>query len=196
MTTRQKFLKFIYPLIIKGSKLKGSHNKIFKNKDHVQPTTPVYNIQFQCSTSNIENLSSYKGKKILIVNTASDCGYTNQYETLQKLYDQYAHKLVIIGFPSNDFKEQEKGSDSEIGQFCTINYGITFPLAKKSVVVKSAQQNKIFDWLSNKPNNGWLDEAPSWNFCKYLINENGVLTHYFESAVEPLSADIVNAIQS
>jgi glutathione peroxidase len=191
MTIRQKVLRLIYPLTILRSKLRGSNNKILKNKNNVQPQVPVYGIQLELNNSNLQAMSSYKGKKILIVNTASDCGYTNQYEGLQKLYENNKKKLEIIGFPSNDFKEQEKGSDTEIAQFCKINFGVTFPLAKKSSVTKGPQQNKIFEWLSSKEKNGWLDHAPSWNFCKYLINEQGMLTHYFEAGIEPLN-DIIN----
>ena len=196
MTPRQKILKLIYPLIIKTSKIKDRVNKSFQNENNIQPHTSVYNIPFELNNGSIENLSAYKGKKILIVNTASDCGYTNQYEALQELYEQNAGKLVIIGFPSNDFKEQEKGNDDQIAQFCNINYGITFPLAKKTVVLKHSYQHKIFQWLSTKKENGWLDKTPSWNFCKYLINKEGVLTHYFEYAVEPSGPEITMAIQS
>ena len=130
------------------------------------------------------------------MNTASDCGYTDQYEALESLYEKNMEKLIIIGFPANDFKEQEKGNDEEIAQFCKINYGVTFPLAKKSVVLKEADQNRIFQWLTHKEENGWLNETPSWNFCKYLINEEGVLTHYFESGIEPLSVQVISAIRS
>jgi glutathione peroxidase len=139
-------------------------------------------------------LESYKGKKLMLVNTASDCGYTNQYEDLQKLYQQFNNQLEIIAFPANDFKEQEKGSDSDIAQFCKVNFGVTFPLAKKSVVVKSNDQNNIFKWLTNKAKNGWNEKAPSWNFSKYLIDEQGTLTHYFDPSVSPLSDVVVEAI--
>ena len=194
MTLRQRILRTIYPLIISGNKLSNKNNKVYFNQHLVQPNIPVYNIGFEMNNGLVENLSRYKGKKILIVNTASDCGYTNQYEALQKLYDQY--KIAIIAFPSNDFKQQEKRTDEAIAEFCKKNYGISFLLAKKSVVLKKAEQNKIFEWLSNKTKNGWLDKAPSWNFCKYLINEKGMLTHYFEAGVEPLSNDIIAAIKS
>jgi glutathione peroxidase len=196
MTLRQKILKLVYPLIIKRSKEKGYHNKILHNKHNIQPHAPVYDIQYELNNGSAETLSVYKGKKILIVNTASDCGYTNQYDALQQLYEENKMRLIIIGFPSNDFKEQEKGSDDEIAQFCKINYGVTFPLAKKSVVTKNADQNKIFRWLSNKNENGWLDKMPSWNFCKYLINEEGVLTHYFDPAVEPSKPEVTTAVRS
>ena len=142
------------------------------------------------------DFAAFKGKKILIVNTASHCGYTNQYEGLEKLFEQNADSLELIAFPSNNFKEQEKGNDAEIAQFCKVNYGVTFPLAKKSVVIKATDQNKIFEWLSNKEENGWLEQEPTWNFCKYLVNEEGVLTHFFEAAIEPLGEEIAAAIKS
>jgi glutathione peroxidase len=195
MTARQKFLKLIYPLIILRGKLKGTNNKIEKNKNNVQPVISIYNIQFELNNGSIATLSAYKNKKVLIVNTASDCGYTKQYEGLEKLYERNKNKLVVIGFPSNDFGEQEKHEDDVIAQFCKINYGVTFPLAKKSTVIKNEHQNKVFNWLSDKSRNGWLNESPSWNFCKYLVNEQGVLTHYFESAISPLSKEIAKAIQ-
>jgi glutathione peroxidase len=110
------------------------------------------------------------------------------------LYQRFSNKLEIIAFPANDFKEQEKGNDEEIAQFCKVNFGVTFPLAKKSVVVKSADQNDIFKWLTNKNQNGWNDQPPSWNFSKYLLNEQGELTHYFGPSVSPLSEEVLKAI--
>ncbi len=196
MTSRQKILKLIYPLTILSGKLKNANNKILVNKNNAIPLTSVYDISFELNNGNTISLLSYKNKKILIVNTASDCGYTKQYKGLEKLYEQYKEKLVIIGFPANDFGEQEKGNDNEIAQFCKINYGVTFLLAKKSTVIKNEHQNKIFNWLSDEKKNGWLNKAPSWNFCKYLINEQGALTYYFEPPIEPLSKEITEAIQS
>ena len=113
---------------------------------------------------------------------------------LQKLYETNKDKLVVIGFPANDFKEQEKGTDNEIAAFCKKNYGISFPLAAKSSVIKGEQQNEIFKWLSDKKLNGWNDQQPTWNFSKYLVNENGVLINYFDPAVSPASDEIKNAI--
>lgn len=135
-----------------------------------------------------------KGKKVLIVNTASNCGYTHQYAELQELYRSHSDTLTIIGFPSNNFREQEKGSDEEIATFCQVNYGVTFPLAKKSDVLKGEGQNKVFEWLTNKQLNGWNEQEPSWNFSKYLINEQGLLTHYFDPAVSPLSTEVRQAV--
>lgn len=195
MTIRQRILKLIYPLIVKTSKRKNMNTKILENTNNVKPKSPVYDIPFQLNTGKTDTLSAYKNKKILIVNTASACGYTNQYEDLEKLFQQYSDTLELIAFPSNNFKEQEKGSDEDIAQFCKVNYGVTFPLAKKSAVIKNAEQNKIFEWLSNKEENGWLEQQPTWNFCKYLINEEGVLTHFFEAAIEPLGEEIAAALK-
>ena len=112
------------------------------------------------------------------------------------MFEQHSDTIELIAFPSNDFKEQEKGSDEEIAQFCKMNYGVTFQLAKKSVVIKAADQNRIFEWLTNKNENGWLTQQPTWNFCKYLINEEGILTHFFEAAIEPLGEEMMAAIKS
>jgi glutathione peroxidase len=183
-------------MLLKLSKAKNMNTKILENTANATPATSVYDIPFELNNGKTATLSTYKNKKILIVNTASNCGYTNQYEGLENLFEQYKDKVELIAFPSNNFKEQEKGNDEEIAQFCKANYGITFPLAKKSVVIKTADQNRIFEWLTNKEKNGWLNEAPTWNFCKYLINEEGVLTHFFEAAIEPGSEEITAAIQS
>ncbi len=196
MTLRQRVLKFFYPLIIKANKKNNMNTKVLKNSNNVKPNTSVYNIPFELNNGKTETLSAYKNKKILIINTASNCGYTNQYEGLEKLFEQYSDTVELIAFPSNNFKEQEKGSDDEIAQFCQVNYGVTFPLAKKSVVIKETNQNKIFEWLSNKDENGWLEQQPTWNFCKYLINEEGILTHFFEAAIEPLGEEMMAAIKS
>jgi glutathione peroxidase len=134
-------------------------------------------------------LSAYKGKKIIIVNTASDCGYTGQYEELQKLYSQRKSEIVIIGFPANDFKQQEKGSNEEIASFCKKNYGVEFPLAMKATVIKNDQQHAIFKWLSDPAQNGWNTQAPSWNFSKYVLDEEGKLIGYFDPGVSPLGND-------
>ncbi|MFL5743906.1 MAG: glutathione peroxidase [Niastella sp.] len=194
MTVKQRLFKIAYPLWIAFTKLMGRNTKVFTNYKNVQPAESIYSLQVPLSNGNTLPLDAYKGKKILLVNTASNCGYTNQYDDLQKLYQQFNNQLEIIAFPANDFKEQEKGSDSDIAQFCKINFGVTFPLAKKSVVVKSNDQNSIFKWLTNKAKNGWNEKAPSWNFSKYLIDEQGTLTHYFDPSVLPLSEAVVKAI--
>ena len=131
----------------------------------------------------------------MLVNTASECGYTAQYDDLQKLYEVHREKLVIIGFPANDFGQQEKGSNDQIAEFCRVNFGVTFPLAQKSTVIAGDQQNDIFRWLTRKDRNGWNTQPPTWNFSKYLVNEEGVLTHYFDPAVSPMSDEVVKAVE-
>jgi glutathione peroxidase len=194
MTLRQRILKWVYPLLVLLGKARSSA-QVKMNNENKTPQRQVYDLEVELNNSSKLPLSKLQGKKILVVNTASDCGYTGQYAELQQLYEQNKDKLVILGFPSNDFKEQERGSDEEIAQFCQVNYGVTFPLAKKSTVLPGAEQNPLFGWLSKKDENGWNDKAPSWNFSKYLLNEEGVLTHYFEPSVSPLSIEVVAAIK-
>jgi len=140
------------------------------------------------------DLSAYKGKKILIVNTASQCGYTKQYKDLQALHEKYKDKLVIIGFPANNFGGQEPGSNEEIRAFCSKNYGVSFPMAAK-VSVKGKDIHPLFDWLTHKSQNGVLDAEIKWNFGKFLIDENGKPIAYFGSGTNPMSDDIVSRIQ-
>ncbi|HVT85900.1 MAG TPA: glutathione peroxidase [Chitinophagaceae bacterium] len=194
MTYRQKVLKAVYPAWMWWSRITGT-NKTELSNNTVQPPVSFYSLSGVLNNGNELDFSTLKGKKVLLVNTASDCGYTDQYDDLQKLYEKYNNSLVIIGFPANDFKEQEKGTDEEIAQFCKLNYGVTFPLMKKSVVIKNDQQNEVFKWLTDSSKNGWNSKQPSWNFCKYLVNENGMLTNYFGSSISPLSKDVTKAIQ-
>jgi glutathione peroxidase len=190
MTLRQKFLKAVYPAFMW---LSGKKAKAFSNHQ-AQPVVSFYSLKPLLNNGTTYDLSQLKGKKVLLVNTASNCGYTNQYDDLQKLYEQEKDKLVILGFPANDFKEQEKGSDEEIAQFCKLNFGVNFPLMKKSVVIKGAEQNEVFKWLSDSTLNGWSNKQPSWNFSKYLVDEEGRLTNYFDPSVSPLSNEVLSAI--
>jgi len=169
---------------------------MLQNDEKKKPVTPFYDLLAIANNGTLINFDQLKGKKVLLVNTASDCGYTGQYKELQKLHEQYQNKLMVLGFPANDFKEQEKGSDEEIAQFCEINYGVTFPLIKKSSVIKGKNQNEVYQWLSNKNLNGWNDQQPTWNFTKYLVNEEGVLSNYFSPAVSPLDDEMINAINT
>ncbi|TAL47659.1 MAG: glutathione peroxidase [Chitinophagaceae bacterium] len=194
MTIRQKVLKAVYPALMWWTKVSGKNVTSLSNKK-AQPPVSFYSLKDTMNNGKEFDFSTLKGKKVLLVNTASDCGYTDQYDDLQKLYQQYNGKLVIIGFPANDFKEQEKGSDEEIAQFCKINYGVTFPLMKKSSVLKGAGQNPVFQWLSDSTKNGWCNKKPSWNFSKYIVNEEGVLTNYFGSSVSPASDEFTKAIK-
>ncbi len=138
--------------------------------------------------------SQFKGKKVLIVNTASECGYTPQYEDLEKLYETYKDKLVILGFPANNFGGQEPGSNEEIKQFCTSKYSVTFPMFEK-ISVLGDDMAPIYKWLTSKDMNGWNDQQPKWNFNKYLLDENGNLVKYFSSAVKPMSDEIVSQVK-
>ncbi len=190
MTLRQKFLKVIYPLYMAF----GSRAKAF-GKRSIAPQVSFYSLKAIANNGNEFDFAQLKGKKVLLVNTASDCGFTGQYDQLQLLQEKYKDHLVIIGFPANDFKEQEKGSDEEIAAFCKINFGVTFPLMKKSTVRKGAHQNNIFKWLSDSTLNGWSNKQPSWNFSKYLVDENGHLVHYFDPSISPLSNEVINEIK-
>lgn len=192
MTNRQKFLKFAYPFFIWWNKLKGKNRMEYNNS--IEPIVPFYSLKIDLNNGSVLDCASLKGKKVLLVNTASDCGYTPQYDALQELCDKYRDQLVVIGFPSNEFGAQEQGSDEEIAQFCKVNFGVSFPLAKKSSVLPGSEQNPIFQWLTQKGQNGWNEQAPPWNFTKYLVNETGMLTHYFAPSVSPVSTEVVQAI--
>lgn len=194
MTYRQKVLKAFYPALMWLNKLTGSKTKEEKQEILKAPPVSFYTLSTPLGDGSALNFETLKGKKVLLVNTASNCGYTPQYEALQRLSEKYKEQLVIIGFPANDFKEQEKGNDADIASFCKLNFGVSFPLASKSVVVKTTQQNPVFNWLTHAAQNGWNEQAPSWNFSKYLINEEGILTHYFDPAIDPMSDAIVKAI--
>jgi glutathione peroxidase len=139
------------------------------------------------------NMADYKGKKILIVNVASKCGYTPQYEGLQKLYTEHGDKVQIIGFPSNQFMGQEPGGKEDIASFCQKNYGVTFPLTTK-IDVKGKDQHAIYEWLTSKVYNGIDDYKVGWNFNKFLLDENGKLIAHYDSGVTPMSEELVNAI--
>ena len=150
-----------------------------------------YDLQLNDINGNKIDLVSLKGKKVLIVNVASKCGYTSQYSDLQDLYENHSDKLEIIGIPCNDFGRQEPGSASEIKNFCKMNYGVTFTLAEKQKI-KSKPVSGVYEWLSNPDLNGWNSSLPSWNFCKYMIDESGKLTHFFKSGVNPNDKDILD----
>ncbi len=140
------------------------------------------------------DFASFKGKKILVVNTASKCGYTPQYEALQKVYEQYKDKLVIVGFPANNFGGQEPGTDTEVQEFCKARFGVTFPLASK-VSVKGDDMAPIYKWLTSKAENGVLDADIKWNFGKFLLDEKGQLLQYFPSKITPDSEEILKYIK-
>lgn len=133
---------------------------------------------------DVIDMASFKGKKIVILNVASNCGYTDQYADWEKFYKKNKDKVVVIGVPSNQFLMQESGSNEEIAQFCQLNYGVTFPMAQKSKV-KGGSKNQLYQWLTTPSLNGWNDQQPVWNFCKYLVDENGNLLAFFSSKIKP-----------
>ena len=142
------------------------------------------------------DLGSLNGKKVLVVNTASKCGFTPQYEGLQKLYETYgSQEFTIIGFPANNFANQEPGTDEQIKQFCQKNYGVSFPMMSK-ISVKGKNQHPLYQWLTQKKYNGKKDSKVKWNFQKYLIDENGQLVDVFYSKTKPMSDKILSWIQS
>jgi len=155
--------------------------------------TPIfYNFKIATLDGNEFDFHTLKGKKVLIVNLASYCGYTSQYKELQQLSEQYKAKLVVLGFPSNSFFQEPKSNDS-IKSFCQKNYGVTFPVFEK-INVTGKNQHPLYQWLSKKEMNGWNDQSPSWNFNKYLVDENGKLLKYFGSNTKPLSKEILDLL--
>ena len=143
---------------------------------------------------DVIDFAQFKGKKILIVNTASKCGFTPQYEALEKLSEKYKGKLVIVGFPANNFLFQEPGSDEKIAEFCKLNYGVTFPMAAK-ISVKGRKMAPIYHWLTEKQYNSYKDSKVTWNFQKYLINEKGELVKIFSPNTTPDSPEVIAVIE-
>ncbi len=164
------------------------------NPNQAKPNTDFYSLHFLSINGKDIDFRAFKGKKVLIVNTASKCGFTPQYKELQELQDTYKDQLIVLGFPSDNFGGQEYDKNEEIASFCEINYGVTFQLFEKSDV-KGKNQNIVFRWLTNASENGWNSQTPSWNFCKYLIDTNGVLLGFFPSKVKPTDESITKLIE-
>jgi glutathione peroxidase len=158
------------------------------------PAKKIYDFSVPGLSGSTINFKDFKGKKILIVNTASACGYTPQYAELQKLHEQYKDKLVIVGFPANNFGAQEPGTNPEIKEFCKKNYGVTFAMAEK-VSVKGADIHPLFQWLTSKAQNGVMDADIKWNFTKFLLDEKGTLLKVFPSGTKPLSEEIISYLK-
>jgi len=166
-------------------------NVVFSRSDVI--SSDVYSIQFKNILGEDISFKKFRGKKILVVNVASNCGYTSQYKDLQKLQDSYSDKLQVIAFPCNDFGFQEPGSNSQIAQFCESNYDIKFPVMSK-INIRKKPIHPIYEWLTNSDLNGWNDARPRWNFYKYLINENGKLIKSFGTNISPLSPEIIQSL--
>ncbi|TFZ67373.1 glutathione peroxidase [Hymenobacter sp. UV11] len=152
----------------------------------------VYDYTVKTIDGKDVKLSKYKGKKILIVNTASKCGFTPQYKELEELSKKYGNKVTVLGFPSNSFN-QELASNEEVASFCEKNYGVTFPLFS-TVSVKGDDATPLYKFLADKDKNGTVSEAPTWNFCKYLVDEKGHVVAFYPSKVKPTDPELVSAI--
>ena len=168
-------------------------NVITHSSNNNTTARSIYDFKVEALDGGTIDFSTFKGKKILIVNTASQCGYTPQYEGLEKLYEAYKDKLVLVGFPANNFGGQEPGTNTEIKEFCKKNYGVTFPMAAK-ISVKGDDIAPIYQWLCHKAENGVLDAEIKWNFGKFLLDENGKLIAYFPSKVTPMSEEITSKL--
>ena len=182
MSIIRKIIESTYPLRMKISKLTGMAARIYNNDTGINAQVSFYSLKAILNTGEEISFEKYKGKKVLIVNVASHCGYTPQYTTLEKMHKK--NHVTILAFPSNDFGSQEPGSDAEIANFCSKNYGVNFPIFKKHGV-KGITKQPVYKWLSDKNRNGWNDQEPQWNFYKYLIDENGNLRNVYSSAVSP-----------
>ncbi|EFK34520.1 Glutathione peroxidase homolog BsaA [Chryseobacterium gleum] len=154
----------------------------------------IYDFKVESLDGKEINFADFKGKKILIVNTASECGFTPQYADLEKVYEQYKDKLVVVGFPANNFGGQEPGTNTEIGAFCQKNYGVTFPMAAK-VSVKGDDTAPIFKYLTEKELNGVKNTSILWNFTKFLVDENGKLIDSFVSTTKPTDEAITKYLK-
>jgi glutathione peroxidase len=157
--------------------------------------TKFYDFKVKTLEGNDFDFSSLKGKKVMVVNVASKCGFTPQYKELEEVYEKYKDDFVIIGFPANNFMHQEPGTPAEIRQFCTANYGVSFPLMEK-ISVKGSDMHPLYKWLTTKEENGVMDSNVKWNFQKYLIDENGKLVDVIYSSEKPTSDKVLAWINS
>jgi len=173
----------------------GNSGKVLEAQSQVQTGTSIYDLKIPALTNaDTIDFSQYKGKKLLIVNVASKCGYTYQYEGLQALYEAKNAQLEIIGIPCNQFLLQEPGTDEDIATFCNTTYGVSFPMTTK-IDVKGDKQHEIYQWLTKKSLNGVSDYEVKWNFNKFLISEEGALLAYFGSDVKPMSPEILKYLE-
>lgn len=171
-------------------------NANLKNQTKVMKKETIYHFKMTDLYGKEFKFSKLKGKKIMIVNTASKCGYTPQYKDLEQLYKTYKDKnFVIVGFPANNFGQQEPGSNTEIAEFCQQNYGVSFPMMEKTSV-KGDDMNPIYQFLTKQSKNGYKDSEVAWNFQKYLIDENGYLVNVYPSKVLPTDAAITAWIEN
>ncbi|MGY8808484.1 MAG: glutathione peroxidase [Fidelibacterota bacterium] len=181
---------FSLMILLSGFSYKGIAKK---SSEKSLSTASFYDLKAISIDQEEISFEQYKGKKVLIVNVATKCGYTYQYEGMQKLNDLYGDKVVVLGFPANDFLFQEPGSNESIAEFCETVFGVTFQMFEK-ITTKGRKQSPVYTWLSSSKLNGWNDQKPTWNFCKYLVDENGELIAFFDSKVKPLSKEITGLL--
>lgn len=194
-------LKFSLAFLLFGSAVFATScfdaNKVASRPLEISNVKNMPSSFFQFTINGLDgkpvSLEQFRGKKIIVLNVASKCGYTPQYADWEQYYQSNKDKVVVLGFPSNDFMSQEPGSAEEIAAFCEKNYGVSFPMFDK-VKVKGEGISPVYQWLTDPAQNGWNSQEPSWNFCKYLLNEKGELTHFFASKVKPDSPEFVSAI--
>lgn len=154
-----------------------------------------HDLQAKDINGSIIDFNQYKGKKVMIVNTASECGYTPQYADLQLLHEEFGDKLTILGFPANNFGGQEPGTNDEIAQFCKSNFGVTFQMFAKVDVIDN-NQHPVYKWLTTPALNGKNEQSPTWNFCKYLIDEKGVFITFLGAGTNPGESVIMDFINA
>lgn len=173
-----------------------TQNKVLNRPNEMSTAAAPQNI-YQFKMKGIDgkeiDFSQFKGKKVVILNTASKCGYTPQYADWEKFHKENKD-VVVLGFPANEFGGQEPGTNTEIASFCQKNYGVSFQMMEK-VVVKGEGKCTLYQWLTDKSKNGWNEKEPSWNFCKYVINEKGELTNFFASGIKPSSNEFLEALK-
>jgi glutathione peroxidase len=171
-------------------------NKIIEKPVDLSPASSViYDFRIPSLISeDLISFADFKGKHIILLNVASECGYTPQYADWQAFHEKYGKEVIVIGIPSNEFGGQEPGKNEEIASFCQKNYGVSFLMAEK-MVVKGKEKHPLYQWLTDKSKNGWNEKEPSWNFCKYVINPAGQLSHFFGSSVLPTDPAFLDAIK-
>ncbi len=190
----KKILIFFLSLAAVFQSCAQKKSEVSKTKTKELMGKTIYDYKVESLDEGELNFADFKGKKILIVNTASECGFTPQYADLEKLYETYKDKLVIVGFPANNFGSQEPGTNAEIGAFCQKNYGVTFPMAAK-VSVKGDDTAPVFKFLTEKELNGVKNTTILWNFTKFLLDENGQLIDSFISTTKPTDEAITKYLK-
>jgi glutathione peroxidase len=201
---KEKEMKFLTIGIVTLTSMAFFSRNLIKNiiskKQTILSSTNVNNYKGSFYDFTVNDLSGkptslkdFQGKTVILINVASKCGFTPQYADWQKFHEEHGDKVVVLGFPANDFMSQEPGSSEEIAEFCQKNYGVTFRMFEK-VNVTGKDKAPLYDWLSKKELNGWNNQEPTWNFCKYLINKEGKLTHFFESKITPNNPEFLKAV--